>query len=404
MIKRNYLIYVLSCLCFSFILGSCSDNDNEMKQTIVNITLQAPENVTFNSLSNVKLTLTEKNTGKVTTVDNPTVVNNTLSITLNEGMYNMVLEGTANYTVDNTSLSQSIRAYKESIAIAGEKIDTDLTSFFYSPSTSGFVFREIFFSGSLTPEGKQTMDQYFIIYNNSDKTLYADGLFIASSAFYTTDKQDYQPNIMGDAFTTDAIIEVPGAGTDHPIKPGASFIIAIDAYNFKEINTNSIDLSKADFEIVYSDPDMEDTDNPDVPNMVNLVGDMVIHNRGYRSFVLGKMDTDDGAYLKDYTYTCTWKFVFEDYSFDEEENYYKIPNTWIQDAVNLSVESEFQWIVTAPSLDMGWTYCGKIDGDRNRYGKSVQRKVVGVIDGIEVLQDTNNSFIDFNPETPISLK
>lgn len=404
MIKKNDLILVLIGLCMPFIISSCSDDDNEVKQSRLNIALKAPENVTFSSVSEVKLTLTEKNTGKVIVMDKLVAENNKVSAIVDEGMYNIALEGTASYTVNGAQQSQSIRAYKEATAVIGEKLDVELVSFFYSPSNSGFVFREIFFAGSLTPEGKQTLDQYFIIYNNSDKTLYADGLFIANSAFQTVDKQDYKPDIMSTDFTTETIIEVPGSGKDYPVEPGKSFIIANDAYNFKEINKNSIDLSKANFEIVHTNPDMEDIDNPNVPNMVNLVGDMVIHNRGFQSFVLGKLGTGAEAYLKDYTYTCTWKFVFEDYSFDEERDYYKIPNSWIQDAVNLSVESEFQWIVTAPSLDMGWTYCGKVDGDNNRYGKSVQRKVAGKVEGREVLQDTNNSSLDFSPETVISLK
>ena len=77
----------------------------------------------------------------------------------------------------------------------------------------------------------------------------------------------------------------------------------------------------------------------------------------------------------------------------------------IVDAVNLSVKSEFQWIVTSPTIDMGWTYCGVIDGDENRYGMSVLRKTFTTTeDGREILQDTNNSTEDFTPEATPSLK
>lgn len=54
---------------------------------------------------------------------------------------------------------------------------------------------------------------------------------------------------------------------------------------------------------------------------------------------------------------------------------------------------------------MGWTYCGVIDGDENRYGKSVLRKTFTTTeDGREILQDTNNSTEDFTPEATPSLK
>jgi hypothetical protein len=83
---------------------------------------------------------------------------------------------------------------------------------------------------------------------------------------------------------------------------------------------------------------------------------------------------------------------------------YKIPNSWILDAVNLSVASEFNWIVTSPVLDMGWTYCGKVDSDATRYGKSVIRKVAKTeSNGRVVLKDTNNSTDDFTPESKPSL-
>lgn len=83
---------------------------------------------------------------------------------------------------------------------------------------------------------------------------------------------------------------------------------------------------------------------------------------------------------------------------------YKVENSSIIDAVNLSVASEYEWIVTSPSLDMGWTYCGKVDSDANRYGKSVIRKILSTTpDGRKIYKDTNNSTVDFDPEQKASL-
>ena len=48
----------------------------------------------------------------------------------------------------------------------------------------------------------------------------------------------------------------------------------------------------------------------------------------------------------------------------------------------------------------GWTHCGKIDKDPERYGKSVLRKRGN--DG--KLIDTNNSTNDFTPDSTPSLK
>ena len=66
--------------------------------------------------------------------------------------------------------------------------------------------------------------------------------------------------------------------------------------------------------------------------------------------------------------------------------------------MNTSVQSEYVWNVTAPSLDRGWTHCGTIDKDMTRYFKSVRRKLLYVKDGRAYLKDTNNSTEDFNTE------
>lgn len=101
--------------------------------------------------------------------------------------------------------------------------------------------------------------------------------------------------------------------------------------------------------------------------------------------------------------TNTYSFLKNE--FPMEESCYKVPNEMIVDAVNLSVQSEFQWIVTSPAIDMGWTYCGAIDGDEKRYGKSVLRKTFSTTeDGRAILQDSNNSTEDFIPEATPSLK
>lgn len=73
----------------------------------------------------------------------------------------------------------------------------------------------------------------------------------------------------------------------------------------------------------------------------------------------------------------------------------KIPNEWIVDAVNLCSKDDFKRIVTDPSLDSGWSYSGLNRNDKNRYGKSVRRKVLSENGGKPIFQDTNNSTDDF---------
>lgn len=88
-------------------------------------------------------------------------------------------------------------------------------------SKADFVIEEVYFAGSTTPEGKQYLaDQYIKIYNNSDSVLYADGLVILESAFKTSQKYDYTPDVMSQAMVVQSVYAIPGNGKDYPIQPG----------------------------------------------------------------------------------------------------------------------------------------------------------------------------------------
>lgn len=394
------LLPIYLTIAIMALFPSCSkDDDNSNKETALTLTLVNPEDLSSVTFADVSVSFKERNTGKVT---QSKALNNNISVSLSEGSYEISIDGKINYTIDGNIAEASVSSYKEAVVITGGSASVSL-NLFLKTTQSDFVIEEVFFTGTKTPQGKQySGDKYFKIHNNTDKVLYADGLMIAQSEFMTTDKQDYTPNIMAQSFPVSAVAFVPGNGTTYPIAPGEFFVIAEDAIDHKEYNSASLDLRKATFEFYTEDAD--DVDNPSVPNMENLFSSMVIHNRGFKSFVIARMPITKAKYLTDYTYNYEYNLVFGGESYPMGENVYSIPNSWIVDAVNLSVESEFKWIVTAPSLDKGWTYCGKVDSDATRYGKSVRRKTLSTTsNGKKILKDTNNSTLDFSPEVKPSL-
>lgn len=400
---KTKTIFFILILALAVFFQSCSkDDDYNGKQTAFTLTITPPSELSDVSLSNLSVSFKELNTGKIT--NSTTFINNDINLTVNEGSYEITVTGKISYTIDGNTITSSVSGYKESVIITGESLST-VMALFLKTSQSDFIIEEIFFTGTRTAEGKQYLgDKYLKIYNNTDKVLYADGLIIAQSEFLTVTKQDYTPNIIANSFAASAITIIPGTGTQYPIQPGSFFIIAEDAVNHKEYNPNSIDLRNADFEF-YSE-DLDDVDNPAVPNMENLFSSMIIHNRGFRSFILARIPAtvNKNTYLTDYVYDYEYDFVFGGVNYPMNDSAYSIPNEWIVDAVNLSVSASFQWIVTAPSLDMGWTYCGKLSADPSRYGKSVRRKTLSTTpDGIKILKDTNNSTLDFDAEVVPSL-
>lgn len=268
------------------------------------------------------------------------------------------------------------------------------------------IIKEIFFTGTLQRSGNTyNGDQYIKLYNNTDHVIFADGLALFESLFLTTQKFNYTPDMVDKAVSVDAIYVIPGSGTDYPVQPGETLLIADAAIDHRAINPNSFNLSNANFEWFddSTDPRYSDLDNPAVPNLdkwycyTNTV--FLLHNRGFKAYGLARIPVDRDTFLKDAYYTVDYDQITVAGSFPMSKTGYLMQNDWIVDIVNLSVEAVYQWNVCVPALDSGWSYCGTIENDKTRFFHSVRRKADAVgTDGIEHLRDTNNSSLDFNPE------
>lgn len=395
----NFLL-VLACITGFY---SCNDDD-KIATSSAEMKFNNPEGLENVVIKQLILTLKEKNTGNEITSSDVTE-GNFIKLTVPQGLYDISVEGSISYKAGEETAEGKVKGFKESVSITQDISNAEVDLFLYDVK-SGLIFEEIFFTGTQTPEAKQYRgDSYFKIYNNSDEVIYADGYVIAESKFLTVTKYDYRPNIMNEAFASSAIYMIPGSGRDVPVEPGKSIIICDQAINHLELNSNSFDLSTADFEWYDETSSSLDTDNPAVPNLIKVYSESktiwILHNQGNKSYALAKLGVNTDQFIADYKY---------DYEYDSSSRVmtgtaYKIPNNWIIDAVNVSNKSTFEWIVTAPTLDMGWTYCAEVSGDNTRYGKSVQRKVLSVTaDGRNILQDTNNSTVDLIPRATPSLK
>lgn len=307
------------------------------------------------------------------------------------------------------SLSYPLRGYLKSVAVSEERaltIEATLVS-----EQGGFVLAEIFFAGTQTPAGKQYYaDKYFVVYNNSTETLYADGLVLLESDLKNTQRYTLDPDFRETYFGADAIYRIPGDGTQYPVAPGGSVLIVDAAMNHQvdskgqEINPNSFDLSSADFEWydASTNPNVTDVDNPDVPNLEKIYCYTLTiwtpNVQGNTSFAIGRLPDSVSveAYLRDYRFTYNYVTVTSAGTFNMTADNYLFPNSWIIDAVNLCPSTAYQWLVTSLSLDAGWTYVASTGQDKTRYGKSVRRKE-RIENGRRVLQDLNNSTLDFLP-------
>lgn len=385
------------------------DTNPTIEYTNLAISIQQPsKDFTVESISKVAVIATNINSGKKDTIQAKAIDNMRVEVKLAQGFYKLEVSGEMSYLMDKKSQTIQFQGYVESTKVLGQDMNLDLPTYIKSSKGGDFVLAEIFFAGTQTDEGKKYRgDTYFVIYNNSSETKYADGIVLMESAFMTVSKYNYTPDVMDSKFTVEALYKIPGDGTQYPVKAGGSLVICDRAIDHTAANTHSFDLSKADFEWYddSSSPRIADTDNPAVPNLEKIFcyspTIWAPHDRGFHSYAIGRLPeamTHDN-YLTQQAYHYTYDMVIGGKTYPCERDKYTFPNDWILDAVNLSIQAKYEWIITSPTLDAGWSYCGTVDRDATRYGKSVRRKVIATdVNGKKILKDTNNSTNDFEAE------
>lgn len=400
---RNIILFLMALPLVA--LSSCSDEDSSsVPHTQSKFTVTLPEGISDLKIEDQSLQLTNLSTGK-------TVKYQSLNdVDLMEGLYDCVYSAEVTYTAKNaegeeTTNKGRLSGKAENVEITGKEKNIGIDTYF-SADNDDFIFEEIFFSGTLRSSGSQYYgDSYIKIYNNTDHVLYADGVAFCESKFKSTLYFDYSPDIRKDTMTIWSIYVIPGSGKDHPVMPGHSLLICDTGIDHRNANPNSFDLSNADFEWydVSTQPSHMDIDSPTVPNLDKwycyTLSFYVLHNRGFTSFALARVPIGKEEYLKNYKYTYYYTMYLPAGTFPMQQDAYKLPNSWIIDGVNCSVEAKRLWNILPPSIDAGWTHVGTIDHDKTRYFRSIRRKMMYLnADGTMHLQDTNNSTEDFNTE------
>ena len=408
--KKFILKSIVMMLTVTMCMTSCSGDDPIPVIPTAMVTLEVPANLENAVLSGAVATLTNVQTQKVTKVEGTQFIKdgNNYKVMLNNleaGTYNVTVNGHLDFTLNGVAGQKDFEVRSDNVVLNETSTALKMTVSTFT-AKGGFVISEIFFTGTSTADGRSySGDQYIIITNNSDVTLYADSIAVLESAFLTTTQEDYTPDIMSTHFSVQACYMIPGTGRSVPVEPGKSLTLALNAINHKTEQPNSIDLNGADFEFYdeTSNPNFTDPDG-EAPNLDKwycyTATIYQFHSRGFNSMAIAKMQTSKEDWLENYVYDATYLFVFGDFSKEmTKKGIYKVPNQWILDGVNLSVESVREWNVLDASIDAGWTYCGKVDRDETRFNKSVIRKQ----DANGKYIDTNNSTNDFIPEAPASL-
>lgn len=112
---------------------------------------------------------------------------------------------------------------------------------------------------------------HFEVHNNGNSILYLDGVVFGSSPIYRGTIPT--PCASSVALRTDSegvyarqILAFPGSGSDYPLAPGQTRLVALAAIDHRSVHPTLLDLSDADFEVGRSAV----ADNPAVPNLRDI--------------------------------------------------------------------------------------------------------------------------------------
>lgn len=378
-------------------LTSCSESFDDVDTMCgVSVIVSMPDNIDAGSLTDCTVKFTNLSSGSVTELAYPVSADAKLLV----GLYDVSFEGKGELEGNR---SVTIRGVARSVEIRTDGMALRMETY-CNMESDDLIISELFYTGTLQSSGNSyTGDDYVKLYNNTDHVVYADGITFFETKFLTTQKLQFDPDIMNEAATVHALYTIPGSGHEHPVQPGEYVLLADVGIDHRSANPNSFSLEHADWEWydVSSVPAHMDIDSPLVENLDKWYcytqSFFLLHNRGYKAYGIARIPISKEEYLKDYWYSYNYELVTTSGTFPMSASAYRLPNDWIVDVVNCSVASEWQWNVTTPSLDMGWTSCGEINSDKTRYFHAVRRKLLYVTDdGRAVFRDTNNSTEDFN--------
>lgn len=265
-------------------------------------------------------------------------------------------------------------------------------------SSSAFVIKEIYFSGSTTPAGKvYSADQYIEIFNNTSEIQYADGISVLEHESYGTG-DNFWANIK-DTIVVKMIWTIPGDGKQVPVLPGRSIVLAQDGINHRDDPNGNplspVNLGNADFELYVLKQPEADLDSPAVPNLMEDLfvyrgNDAVFRVGGGSAFAIAKIPGKTNGERETY---FNKNMVSKTSSSGSGGPYFvKIANDYILDAVEVVMDEAHAIYKRFPTeLDAGYTYV--TTGSYS--GKCIRRKIKEITNGRVVYQDTNNSTEDF---------
>ena len=251
----------------------------------------------------------------------------------------------------------------------------------------GLMVSKVYYAGTKDLMGRNYgADSYVEIFNNSDEVLFLDGKYLGLAE--SVSPAAYPAHENPDSIYMRQICRFPGNGSEYPVQPGGSLVIAAkSARNHQESADNSVDLSHADFEVKA----IEGSGNPDVPMLPIISNSTKIQtlnliNGGLNAVVLFETDED----------VLSWPEVYQRGK-TSGEMFRRIHKSVVIDGVEClkkpaQTDPDVNTKRLQPDIDAGYITITAVNGYNH---ESVERKVSRYENGRYYLTDTNNSSADF---------
>ncbi len=402
--KNKFKLFFSATLIAIMAIGFVACDDDEVKLANLDVTVEAASSFTGLSMADIYVYITNTVDGGV---DSALTDASGIAAFINVAPGTYAVSATMELTDEEAGAASgyyeemTLNAVENNVALLGG-FDSEVTLTLDGKASSSLVIKEFYYSGANDPTWSILFkDQFVEIYNNSDEVVYADGLYLASLA-PTTNGSDPSTDValgldLEQYIYADKVAQVPGSGTDYPIQPGESIIIAFNAVDWTDGGTNdfTVDLSIADFEL-YAVDWLEslgrtgntwfDIDNADVTNM-NMIY-LNIENYGQFNF------NSTGASIAIFRSETEPSTIITDPNSSETSPIYymQINTADVIDGIDMLYDAEAALYKRLPAgIDAGFNY---VEGS-SYTSQSVRRKVAKTVDGRKILQDTNNSTNDF---------
>jgi hypothetical protein len=252
------------------------------------------------------------------------------------------------------------------------------------------------FSYSAEVNGFYTAAHYIEVYNNSDTTIYLDGIVLFRTSFAALCAELSPLRLDETGVWLGSLHRFPGTGRDYPIRSGEAKVLAVDAIDHRVIAQELPDMSTAEFEFIG---DAGDPNNPFAADMIRLLGFSGGHGGQLSSdqlIGLALPSAGDTTLLEKTTYL--------------DSKYFKVPRDAILDVLSVDLSPErfalrqsvFPNVQRCvPFIATVFDLSPALLGDGTLAVAIARKTLTRTSSGMEILQRTRNSSRDLERAQPL---